>query len=208
MSYLGIFKFLFEKFRDNDNNDILSTRMYESLIRRINERRNKDLVSLLMFLQNGQFPKSTQELSYSSKPVIFNLASNIYNRLFPTKITNINTEESTSTKSNAEAESQAITPNLIDEMNEFISSIVNVKKSNSNTNQNIVKQLKLYENCQQKTADIDLLFNALITIPPTSTESERVFSISNNFCTKVRNSLKYETLDTLVFLKYHFLNVY
>ena len=45
------------------------------------------------------------------------------------------------------------------------------------------------------------LFNALQSIPPTSVESERAFSITGQFATKLRTKLADNTLSSLVFLK-------
>ena len=48
------------------------------------------------------------------------------------------------------------------------------------------------------------LFDALKTIPPSSVESERAFSTTGQFVTKMRTRLNDETVDALVFLKlYH-----
>ena len=47
---------------------------------------------------------------------------------------------------------------------------------------------------------------ALSTIPPTSVENERAFSAAGLFTTKLRTSLKPETLDTLCFLRAHLQN--
>lgn len=49
------------------------------------------------------------------------------------------------------------------------------------------------------------LLGALKTIQPSSTESERTFSSSANFCTKRRTRLNDESLNALCFLKCYFL---
>ena len=49
------------------------------------------------------------------------------------------------------------------------------------------------------------LFNALKCIPPTSVESERAFSITGQFATKLRTKLD-DTLSSLVFLKAFYKN--
>lgn len=49
------------------------------------------------------------------------------------------------------------------------------------------------------------ILNSLKTIQPTSTESERAFSSSANFCTKRRARLSDKALNTLCFLKSFFL---
>ena len=50
------------------------------------------------------------------------------------------------------------------------------------------------------------LFNALKCIPPTSVESERAFSITGQFATKLRTKLDDDTLSSLVFLKAFYKN--
>ena len=48
---------------------------------------------------------------------------------------------------------------------------------------------------------LNKLFIALQSIPPTSVESERAFSITGQFATKLRTKLADNTLNSLVFLK-------
>ena len=50
------------------------------------------------------------------------------------------------------------------------------------------------------------IHSCLKTIPPTSVEAERVFSVTGLFLTKLRSRLSDVTLDKLIFLKYYFLN--
>ena len=46
-----------------------------------------------------------------------------------------------------------------------------------------------------------MLFNALKTIPPTFVGAERAFSSLGLFATKIRSSLKDDTIDALIFFK-------
>jgi hypothetical protein len=46
---------------------------------------------------------------------------------------------------------------------------------------------------------------ALLTIQPTSTCSERVFLVAGGFSTMIRNRLAYIMLNAQVFLKYYFI---
>ena len=48
------------------------------------------------------------------------------------------------------------------------------------------------------------LLTAIGTIPPSSVESERVFSLTGNFVTKVRSRLGDDSIDALVFLKKYY----
>ena len=65
---------------------------------------------------------------------------------------------------------------------------------------------KIYDKTRTMPSNLKKLSEALMTIPPTSIESERAFSTSSNFCTKKRSSLSDFSLNTLVFLKYYFLS--
>ena len=51
-----------------------------------------------------------------------------------------------------------------------------------------------------------VVFAALLSIKPTSTEPERAFSIMGYFCTKIRNRLSDEALDAMVFMRQYLKN--
>lgn len=53
---------------------------------------------------------------------------------------------------------------------------------------------------------LELLYNYLLTIPPTSVESERAFSAAGVICTKIRSSMNDETLDAIAFLRAYFID--
>ena len=63
------------------------------------------------------------------------------------------------------------------------------------------KELKLFEASGTQTQGIEILYNALLTIQPTSVESERVFSTTGTFVNKIRNRLSDETINALTVLK-------
>lgn len=65
-------------------NTDLSLELFSSLKTRIAERRNTALISLLLYLQRGSYPKSTinDHFMYSSRTAIKCLANEIYQRLY------------------------------------------------------------------------------------------------------------------------------
>ena len=65
----------------------------------------------------------------------------------------------------------------------------------------VKKEMALFEASKSKPKNLDMLFNALKTIPPTSVEAERAFSCLGLFATKIRSSLQDDTLDALTFLR-------
>ena len=72
---------------------------------------------------------------------------------------------------------------------------------------NIKQEFTLFRNIGKRTDNMQKLFDAICTIKPTSTDSERVFSISANFCTKIRSRLSDKSLNALVFLKSYYLKL-
>lgn len=184
----------------NKINAPLTEEFKNSLKIRIDQRRNKDLISLLLFLHNGTYPKSNEFFHYSSKTDIKKLASSLITRLFQ----NIGLDQLESDASISESEND-------DCGNEYIQlqkCITGISKPTSDKNGiSIDKELKLLEvNKGNRTQRLEYLYKSLLTVKPTSTPSERVFSISGIFINKLRNRMNTDTLNALVFLKYYFLN--
>jgi len=75
---------------------------------------------------------------------------------------------------------------------------------------NILNKLKqaftLFRNTGKRTPNLQNLYDVLLTIKPTSIDTERAFSISANFCTKIRSRLADKSINALLFLKYFHLN--
>ncbi|KAG5682939.1 hypothetical protein PVAND_012257 [Polypedilum vanderplanki] len=61
------------------------------------------------------------------------------------------------------------------------------------------QEFTLFKNTGERTENFEKLYKAILCIRPTSTDVERVFSVSNNFCTKVRSRLSDKSLNALVF---------
>jgi DNA polymerase III sliding clamp (beta) subunit (PCNA family) len=80
-----------------------------------------------------------------------------------------------------------------------------ILSNKKDTKKNLQSEFQMYEKTGIITKNLKKLLDALKTIPPTSIESERAFSISSNFCTKKRSSLSDKSLNALTFLKYFFL---
>ena len=94
---------------------------------------------------------------------------------------------------------------LVEEMHASISSFLEAPAETITDSFEILqKEFKILETTGKRTKNLENLITALGTIQPTSTSSERVFSIANNFCTKIRSSMKYELMNALVFIKYYF----
>jgi hypothetical protein len=56
-----------------------------------------------------------------------------------------------------------------------------------------------------RRAHLQLVYDYLSTVAPSSIESERAFSAANQICTKMRSRLNDSTTDCLCFLRAHFI---
>jgi hypothetical protein len=75
----------------------------------------------------------------------------------------------------------------------------------SSTLENIVgRELDLFRATGQRGIVLNLLYQALLTIPPTSVEAERAFSASGLFLTKLLSRLSDETLCKVTMLRSYF----
>jgi hypothetical protein len=63
------------------------------------------------------------------------------------------------------------------------------------------KEFNLFESSGVLTPNLDMLYSALCQIQPTSTDSERVFSVAGSVKTKIRSRMKFRVLNALVSLK-------
>jgi hypothetical protein len=70
------------------------------------------------------------------------------------------------------------------------------------------KEFNLFETSGVRTPNLDMPLSVLRTIKPTSTASERVFSVAGNFKTKIRSRMKFRVLNALFFFKYCFLDIF
>ena len=65
-------------------------------------------------------------------------------------------------------------------------------------------EMALFENGGCRGSNLQLCYEYLLTIPPTSVQSERAFSVAGSFATKLRSKLGDTSLNALVALKSYF----
>lgn len=101
-----------------------------------------------------------------------------------------------------------ITKSIYERMNEAIMNVSSTAKEyiGFDATTNINSEIKIFATTGKRTANLDMLYNALITIPPTSIESERAFSAAGLFITKIRTSLSDKSVNVLCFLRNFFMN--
>lgn len=65
----------------------------------------------------------------------------------------------------------------------------------------------MYKTTGKRTPNLQAIYKGMLTVKPTSTENERVFS-TGNIVSKIRNRLSDETINAFVFLNAYFNNNY
>jgi len=68
----------------------------------------------------------------------------------------------------------------------------------------IKTEMTLFSTTGRRGRCLQLAFDYLMTVPPTSVEAERAFSAAGILCSKLRSSLGDNTLDTLCFLRSYY----
>ena len=68
----------------------------------------------------------------------------------------------------------------------------------------VKKEMSFFEATKKRQENLQKLFNALLTVKPTSVEPEKTFSAMGLFATKLRSQLGDETLDALIVMRQKF----
>jgi hypothetical protein len=192
----GVFKFLFGTLEKN--NSELSNKLLDALKMRIEERKRGDLVSLLKFLND---PSALNDPEMPSKAVLTKNAKILLHRLFPDE----NAEQEPLDDSTEDEEIRD--GNLKGAMERAISNACATKSKKGNIASSLTKEIGLFEATGKITPNLNLLKNALLSIKPTSVESERAFSAAGQFVTRLRMRLNDDSVNMLVVLKSHFKNM-
>lgn len=203
----GSLSFLLSKLNSPDDKSI-SKKLYEAVVKRINERRNIKLVSLMKFLHNNETSTSSTALPVISRNQVFKFVKEECIHFFTWTFDN-------QTDTTAAETSGGQHQTLKDELEAIIqqhagssSMAVAEKPDREHIVQKVIqKELSLYELTGDLTPGLKMLFSALKSIKPTSTDSERVFSDSVNICSKRRSSLSDDSINELCFLKSYFRRV-
>jgi len=198
LSSEGIFKFLFDSIKLN--NDEFSKEMMNSLKFRIGQRRNISVVSLMIFLQNPQqfrtLSRTDNFFKVVSKDEVQRMAIK-YSKKF--KLSEINISSDTSDVAFVE---KVETHTLSEILQKNISNCLAPMPLKEDSTK---KELDSYEATGNQSQNLKNILESLKCIQPTSTESERVFSLAGNVVTVKRGSLSDKSVNAICFLKSLFL---
>ena len=170
--------------------------------KRITERRNTTLNNLMKYLQNKDIVGKDDFFTEKTiiKKEIHKLANIIFKRL----------SEEEPTKGSSDEEQEIIKEDQQPPISfeEKLQKALLVASTSATPSQkdkaaldSLSNDFKLYEAQNKRTPNLEFLFKALLTIKPTSVESERAFSAGGGFATKIRSRLNDNTLSALIGLK-------
>lgn len=208
------FKFLFKEL--SEKNSVLANKMRTCLSDRIKKRRRPELSGVLSYLQNPH--DDYDKITYLKD--IFLIPKNDFIRKQIIKlIERIHYNEHLMTPNEEEqhcfeqTESESITLTQLTLKEKLELEIGKSKRKFDPITQKetdlikiIKKEMNLFENGGTRGHHLNLAFKYLMSIPPTSIESERAFSAAAYIGNKLRSRLGDGTLDALLFLRSYFQN--
>ncbi|KAG5670303.1 hypothetical protein PVAND_000579 [Polypedilum vanderplanki] len=196
----GIVNFLLNSLRDSDSS--FSSLFYDTIHRRIAKRRNGILVQLMLYLRGAKLSNTYEHFEKHSKTSVLAYGTNLLKNHFS------NTDRDYAETSNHESTSEESTSHLSlrERLNRSIFEYTSVPQAVERPafDEFFTEFQKLDHG---KTSEVlEQLSNSLLTIQPTSVQSERIFSMSNNILSKNRRRMLDKTLNAIVFVKSYFLN--
>lgn len=189
----------------------LAQNMFQALKTRISQRRKEELSGVLQYLHKLAFndEEEFQLFPLPSQIIIRKQLKKIIERL------NADENYCKNTYSNAENESE---PKIIEKepltlkekfQQQIEKSMQVIKPETQKLNDlmsTLRKEMALFESVGKRGHHLDLAYQYLMSIPPTSVESERAFSAAGCIGIKIRSRLGDATLDALLFLRSFFQN--
>ena len=161
------------------------------------------MVNLLKYLKNDDIKKADPITGL--KIVKSNLhakANDLYSRLFSQGLESVDAPV-TSSLENEEVPPKD-PPTLLERLKKVVKDSTKECAPIKASNATLTPDFKMFEATGKRTDKLESVFQALMTVKPTSVESERAFSLGGSFCTKIRSRMGVDTLSALVSLKMHF----
>ena len=196
-----ITQFIDSKLKEIDSP--LSQTLLDRLRTRYVKRKNLNFISLVKFYSDPGILDAdvSQEYRMITKLTLMRNSKSLHQRLFKQKETN---SDGDSSASSATTQDSMSTPTgayynpipLAKELSDLLQGSHSTTVARSDT---LAREIALFTTNRQETDAIKEIRRT-----PTSEESERVFSASGLFFSKLRCNLNNSSLDMLIFLKFYF----
>ena len=179
--------------------------LLESLQVRYHDRKNSQLLGVVKFLENPNQPKDVQkQYKLPSRTSVAEFLKEEHSRLYPD--TPVEEPEETTEPSSSSPKKVTGDKNKKD-LNKAFELFLSSQKASTPTPAADVwsKKLELFSKSGERSPSLSQMYDALKTVPPTSVEAERVFSVTGQFYSEIRSRMSATTVDMLVFVKYFLL---
>lgn len=192
----GIIKWLMEECESNTvgNLSVLAIKFHGCLKERLRLRRDPLINTLIMYLNNHDSLAAPHPLKLARKAEAVKFGIDLMRRLFPS-------EEQTPS---GESSAAASTSSCLKDRLKF--SVGNFHQGSQQ--QEVVnpykKEFDYFDRYHTRGPMLNKLFIALCTAQPTSTQSERNFSLAAGIATKQRTRMSDEKINASCFLKWYF----
>lgn len=198
----GVLLFTLNELKTQDT--AIANQLYTALKIRVSQRRNTELVSVLKYLKNKEL--TSTELPMLSKKNVHKTIVDLITKYFPAHLVEQVSVSPSPGSSAAAVANDELTDTIDSRLKSAIQATLKNPEERAPDLKKIVRhELTQFENTNVLGPFLNKILTALMTVQPTSTESERVFSSSANFCTKKRTRLSDKSLNCLCFLKSFFL---
>lgn len=195
-----MFDVLFKKLDTLATSSFFAKNLLVCLKGRIHSRRSQIIVSSLKFLNSpSDYVTKTDHFEYSSKKEVKKYLIDVYSRLYQQGAPVSASSSSSSVEANKEDDFETSLNMALDNLS---------KKKAKPTSGSINQQLIAFDKSGVLTADLKSLNNTLKSIPPTSVEAERNFSLSGHVVSKTRTRLANKMIDSIMIVKAYFINLY
>ena len=182
----------------------ISHKLKECFQTRILQRRDTELVHLISYLHDPSQRKGKDQFGFKiEREKIADLATKMARRMFTIK------EEEKLEETEESNDKTLPTTNLTFKQKlekRIEESKYTASKTKPLQTSFIKKEMDLFEaslsrGAPERPEHLELLYQSLLTLPPSSVTSERAFSAAGLFSTKIRSRLGDSTLNSLVFLR-------
>lgn len=192
-----------------------------ALFNRIKERRTQ-LSSLLQYLHNRYQIQNAEKYSTElflklNKSELLKVVAALLQRTEvledknDVSLQNIDEDEAEcfTIENEIPARNTTTTENLRQMMDRAIAKQLNIppavqNKGNVSMTTRLRREITIFDDEGMRGHYLDIVYESLLTIPPTSVEAERAFSAAGLLCTKIRSRLSDKTIDTLCQLRAYF----
>ena len=201
---------------DKQTSDI-ARRLKNAFRSRVADRRDKNLIHLMSFLENPSSWNRTRDFfgENVNQAEIKKLATDLCCRLFPDSVVHphdfqVDEDGDVSIFEGTEFEKKDLHNEAFISIKDRLTKILNESKNindpkPANGHASVSDEMNNFAmNPRQMPTILLKLFRALKTIPPTSVESERCFSTCGIYVTKMRTSLNDDSINSLIFLKKYY----